>query len=86
MKQFCKEDPEYRGNGHYVIEGIEYMSVWTFKNKFFMGINTTKQNGEDAISLSSLGVKTQRSKPDFGNFDNIYIYPVSDLNNFYQKK
>lgn len=85
MKQFSKNDPEYRGNGHYVIDGIEYMSIWTYKNKFSTGINTTKQNGAEAVELSNLNIDIRRSKPDFGNFDTIYMYPVSDLHSFYKK-
>lgn len=85
MKQFSKNDPEYRGNGHYVIDGIEFMSIWTYKNKFSAGINNTKQNGAEAVELSNLNIDIRRSKPDFGNFDNIYIYPVSELNNFYKR-
>ena len=85
MKQYSKEDPEYRGNGHYVIDGIEYMSIWTYKKKKGMMNNSNSINGAEAIELTSNGVSSKRSKPDFGGFDNIYLYPYTDLNNFYKK-
>jgi hypothetical protein len=85
MKQYSKEDPEYRGNGHYLIDGIEYMSVWTYKKKKDMPNNSNSMNGAEAIKLSTNGVKSMRSKPDFGNFDNIYIYPVSRFEEFLSK-
>jgi hypothetical protein len=31
MSKFKKGDSEYISNGHYSIEGTEYMSIWTFK-------------------------------------------------------
>jgi hypothetical protein len=33
MKQYQKGDLEYRSNGHYVVDGIEYMSIWAYKIK-----------------------------------------------------
>ena len=83
MKQYSKFDPEYRGNGHYVIEGIEYMSIWTYKNKTGKGINTTSTNAQEARELASQGTHYLTSKPDFGNFDQILIYPLEVLNSFY---
>lgn len=34
MAQYSKESSEYISNGHYRINGVDYMSVWTFKNKY----------------------------------------------------
>ncbi len=83
MKKYSKEDPEYRGNGHYVIDGVEFMSIWTYKRFKNLSGNTTSQNGDEAIKLSNLGIKAIATTPDIGNFDKIYVYPTSDLNNFY---
>ena len=83
MKQYTKNDPEYRDNGYYVIEGAEYMSIWTYKNRKRVGVNTTAVNGQEARALASNGTPYLTSKPDFGNFDQILIYPVEELNNFY---
>ena len=33
MTHYSKNDLEYRNNGHYQINDIDYMSIWTFKNK-----------------------------------------------------
>jgi hypothetical protein len=83
MKQYTKNDPEYRDNGYYVIEGAEYMSIWTYKNRKRVGVNRTAVNGQEARALASIGTPYLTSKPDFGNFDQILIYPVEELNNFY---
>ncbi len=83
MKQFSQNDPEYKGNGHYIIDGIEYMSIWTYKKKKGHSNNSNSVNGEEGIQLTANGVETKRTKPDFGGFDNIYVYPVEELNKFY---
>lgn len=83
MAHYSKENNEYRGNGHYVIDGVEFMSVWTFKNKHGIQPNDWKSNGNEGQELISQGGKVHSSTPDFGNFDKIYIYPVSDLEEYY---
>jgi hypothetical protein len=78
-----KESSEYRSNGHYVINGENWMSVWTYK----------KNNGiepMDSASNSAQGKEMHASyeaiasKPDFGNYDKIYLYNDSDLNTYYR--
>ena len=81
MEKYSKDSPEYIANGHYCIDGIEYMSVWTFKNKHNLPQKSLNPNEGKELSAKSTGKKG--SKPDFGSFDFIYIYPVSDLEDYY---
>ena len=81
MVIYSKESPEYKGNGHYIINDIEYMSVWTFKNKH--DLPQKSQNPNEGKELSSISSDKLASKPDFGSFDSIYIYPVADLEDYY---
>lgn len=83
MKQYSKEDQEYISNGHYLIDGVEYMSIWTYKNKKSVGENSTQMNASEARTLASMGLKCISTKPDFGNFSQIYIYRVEDLDGYY---
>jgi hypothetical protein len=85
MKQYQKGDLEYRSNGHYLVEGIEFMSVWTYKNSRGLANNLTSINGREAIELSSFCSKLISTKPDFGGFDNIYAYQVNELDTFYNR-
>ena len=82
--KFSQNSDEYIENGYYVIEGVSYMSIWTFKNKNFLPNNYTKINGEEGKLLIANGVKYYPSIPDFGDFDEIFIYPVDELNKFYK--
>ena len=78
---YSKDSPEYLGNGHYKINGVEFMSVWTFKNKH--NLPQKSQNPNEGKELSMLVQNKKASKPDFGLFKQIYIYPVSDLEEYY---
>lgn len=81
MEIYSKDSPEYLGNGHYKINGVEFMSVWTFKNKH--NLPQKSQNPNEGKELSMLVQNKKASKPDFGLFKQIYIYPVSDLEEYY---
>ena len=83
MKQYSQEDSEYISNGHYEIDGVEYMSIWTYKNKKHVGDNSTQTNASEARIFANKGFSCISTKPDFGNFAQIYVYPVSDLDNYY---
>ena len=83
MEKFKKGDPEYIANGHYNIDGIHFMSIWTFKNKHGLEPNSNKVNGIQGIELTAKGVGTFDSIPDFGNFDSVLLYPVSSLEDYY---
>lgn len=85
-KQFAfkKGDKEWQENGFYIIENCEYMSIWTFKNHYKpISLNSTPQNGSDAIELLTKRTPFFTSKPDFGSFKEIKIYPIEKLKEFY---
>lgn len=85
MSKFKKGDKEYISNGHYLIENIYYMSIWTFKKQNGIEPNYDAVNGPEGIQLFDLGIKSYNSKPDFGNYDSVLIYPVDELKSFYKK-
>ena len=80
--KFKKGDQEYINNGHYKIEGEEFMSVWTFKNAHGITPNSNSANGADGADLRSR-FGGYESKPDFGNFDMVYLFSVKELKSFY---
>ncbi len=80
---YKKGDPEYISNGHYRIDGEDWMSIWTYKKKVGHSDNSTATNGREAKELLSLGKSTKNSEPDFGNYGTILLYRENDLNSFY---
>jgi hypothetical protein len=83
MGQFDKNSEEYISNGHYRINGVDFMSVWTFKKKHGIEPNNNSANGSEGQELNKLGFNIHSSTPDFGGFSTIYIYPVEELEKYY---
>jgi hypothetical protein len=83
MAQFDKNSDGYLGNGHYNINGKEYMSIWTFKNKYGIEPNNSKVNDADGQELIFGGTEYFESIPDFGNSSLVYIYPLEELEYHY---
>ena len=81
MELLSKSSPEYISNGHYLIGDEDFMSVWTFKNKH--NLPQKSENPNEGKELSAQCSRRVATKPDFGNFDMIYVYPVADLEDFY---
>ena len=81
MELLTKDSPEYVNNGHYKIDEQDFMSVWTFKNTHNLSQKTMNPNEGKELS-AKCSIKFG-SKPDFGSFDFIYIYPVSELEDYY---
>jgi len=73
-----KNSSEYISNGHYKVDGEDFMSIWTYKNKKRIEPNDTKTNGSDGLIMYDAYASIE-SKPDFGYFDKIYIFRVQDL-------
>lgn len=84
MAHFDKNSNEYIDNGHYNISNKEFMSIWTFKKNNRLTPNDNKINGSEGLELLSKGVANHTTTPDFGNFDKIFIYPVEDLEMYFQ--
>lgn len=94
-KVYRRGDSEYITNGHYRINKVDYMSIWTFKNKHakvsnggksiskFAFTNTNSRNGQESIELINKGYSYYNSEPNFGNYSEIKIYKESDLKRFY---
>jgi hypothetical protein len=78
-----KQSPEYISNGHYNVEGNDWMSIWTYKGKNGITPNSTSTNGSDGLEMYAK-YESIESKPDFGGFSKIYIFKVSDLDQFYR--
>jgi len=84
MAQYSKESPEYIANGHYRIDEVEYMSVWTFKNKYSGTTdNTTGINGSEGKELTRNCSKCYSTEPDFGGYNEIYVFPVDEIKRYY---
>jgi superfamily I DNA/RNA helicase len=77
---YSKHSKEYIDNGYYKIESIDFMSVYAFKKKFNL---SSSNRSSDGIELSKTCSIRHASKPDFGNYDVIWIYPVEELKKFY---
>jgi hypothetical protein len=87
-KQFAFKlgDKEYIKNGHYKIDNIEFMSIWAFKKYILKRSNEeniTDENFSDANKLLANKTSFYKSKPDYGNFNEIKIYSVEKLKEFY---
>ena len=82
-KLYQKGDSEYISNGVYKIGINTYMSIWSYKNKHAIEPNTNDGNGIDSSELKADGVKSYKSKPDFGGFETVYIFPIYVLDKFY---
>ena len=82
MAHFSKESPEYRGNGHYEVNGTEFMSIWAFKNKH--GIKSdTAANGQEGKELAAKGGEMHTSTADYKYPKPIIIYSVTSLEEYY---
>ncbi|MBK6833772.1 MAG: hypothetical protein IPG89_05630 [Bacteroidetes bacterium] len=83
MAHFDKNSNEYNGNGHYNVGGKEFMSIWTFKNKHKLTPNNNNVNGAEGQQLFDTKVEFHSCTPDFGGFASVFIYPVTELENYY---
>jgi hypothetical protein len=80
---YKKGDPEYRSNGHYVIDGVDWFSIWAYKKDIMGKRSSTQENGNEAKELIGMGKPSHPSIPDFGGFDTIFIFRETDLNAYY---
>jgi len=83
MEHFDKSSNEYLSNGHFLINEEEFMSVYTFKNTHGLEPNSNKINGDEGQEIIASGVRYHSCTPDFGNFDKVFIYPINDLENYF---
>jgi hypothetical protein len=83
VKQYKQGDPEYISNGHYTIEGADFMSIWAFKKRHELHPNDDDANGDDHFRLRKSDTPFHDSEPDFGNFSSVLLYPVAVLEEFF---
>lgn len=80
---YNSKSEEYVENGLYIINGIKFYSIWTFKNKFNISNNSNHQNKIDASNIPG---NFHQSEPDFGPFFTIKLFPISELDKYYFDK
>jgi hypothetical protein len=83
MDQLSQESLAYQSNGHYIIEGQSHYSIWTYKNNHGIQPNNYRANSTDSTCIHKNNVKAYNSKPDFGNFDNVFLFSEEDLDNYF---
>jgi hypothetical protein len=83
MAHFDKNSTKWMSNGHYKIDGVDFMSVWKFKMNHNIEPNNNNANGSEGQTLNKLGFNIHSSTPDFGGFSTIYIYPTEELEKYY---
>lgn len=83
MAHFDEKSKEHRSNGHYEIDGVEFMSIWTFKKEYLLDRNERAINEAEGDQLISSGVENHTCKTETGNSDKAHIYPIDDLVFFY---
>lgn len=75
--------PEYRDNGHFVIDEKHWMSIWKFKKVYQLGDNTNATNRAESIRLSMLSQAKEFLPPAKTGFKTIKIFDVAILESFY---
>ena len=83
MAHFDKTSSEYKDNGHYEIDGVEYMSIWAFKKKHDLEPNKRELNGKEGRELTAKCKNIHTSSPDFGADSKIFLYSLNDLEKYY---
>jgi len=90
MNYYNKESEERISNGHYKIDGEDFMSVWTYKDKFHMGINNTKEKNALATMEMEAKYGTYNAKcimeVGFMKGDYVQLHNLKDLEDFLPKK
>lgn len=62
------------------------MSIYTFKKINRMkdvNAKLEKVNPNEGMELAAKCQTKHKTKPDFGNFDFVWVYPVSELEDYY---
>lgn len=78
-------DKTFISEGHYKDnEGVEFMSIWTFKKKNFINPNTTEANGQDALQMQDFN-RFRGPYNQSPNFKEGWMYDTRQLNEFYSK-
>ena len=89
IKIFNKDSPERVGSGHYKIniEGtyIDFMSVWSFKNRRGLEDNNRKQNAFDTKEMNAkFGEYPYRCMTEKGEPIEVFLHPVEQMEVHYK--
>lgn len=78
-------DKTFLGEGHYRgNDGVEYMSIWTFKKKNYISPNDRFANADEALQIQHFN----RFRGPFNqsrDFKEGWMYDVEQLKEFYSK-
>ena len=77
-KVYNKSDKEYIKNGHYFIEGRDWMTMWTFKNEYKIAGNNPVQNTLDTVKLKAPFTMFYKCMPDMGQGER-HLFSLKDL-------
>jgi hypothetical protein len=81
---YSNKSPEYRDNGYYFLDGIEYRTIWSFKNLKGLKPNLSHINGAEGNLLrAEIGDSSVDVIADIGG-KIMKAYPIPLLKVFYQ--
>lgn len=84
IHNFDQNSPEHRGNGHYEIGGIQYMSIWTFLNSNNLRMPDNETTGTLTMRMESkFGLYPYKGIMEIGRMKGEYVqlHRVEDLKN-----
>jgi len=79
MKTYAKTDSEYQENGHYIVGGVSYMSLYTYRNLHGLPTVSPEINKNIGLNINPLICKHIETIPDKGPFNIIKAYELSYL-------
>jgi hypothetical protein len=87
---YDKESEEYISNGHYSLNGEEFMSVWTYKDKYHYGMNNTAEaNSSMTMEMDAkYGLCNAKCIMELGFMKGEYVqlHSLKDLKEFLPKR
>jgi len=90
MRELTSESPEYSENGYYVIEGVDYYSVWTFKKLFRNNIDNSKEKNTQVTNSMNVkyGLPPFKGLMEIGDYKGefVQLHKKEDLEDFLPKK
>jgi len=86
MRELTQNSPEYRSNGHYEIEGVDFMSVYTYKHLYRNDIDNEKSKNSKVTNEMGIryGLPPYKGIMEFGEFEGefVQLHKKTDLEEF----
>lgn len=79
MKTYTKTDSEYQENGHYIVGGVSYMSLYTYRCIQGLPMVTPEINKNIGLNINPIVCDHIKTLPDEGPFNIIKAYDLSYL-------